>query len=417
MRFDTLAQWLQWQEGLHPKSIDLGLERVAKVWHQLQPNCHYPTIITVGGTNGKGSTVEILSRIYQHSGYRVACYTSPHLVRYNERIRINQIVIEDSALVEHFHAVDQARGKLSLTYFEFGTLAAMNYFLQQAPDLIILEVGMGGRLDAVNLYPNDVAIITNVGLDHQAWLGDNVEQIASEKAGIMRPHRPVVFNQRNPPQAILDSAQNLDARLFTLGQQYDYDKQSDSWRWQSGQRQIELAYPRLRGDSQIQNAAAALMACELLQDRLPLSENDIHIGLQQAQIPGRLERVNNVILDVAHNAQSVENLAEFLQKEDVSCYAVFGALADKDLNGLIEPLIPFVQGWYLTDLSTPRAQSLSKIRETLLHLHCPYLGEAKNPQQAVLALRDMIGPEDIILVYGSFYTVADVVKTADKLTG
>lgn len=414
MRFSTLAQWLEWQEGLHPNSIDLGLARVSKVWSRLQDKeSPQNKIITVAGTNGKGSCIQMLDSIYRHASYKVARYTSPHLIRYNERIVLNGQCISDKELMLHFHAVDEARGDISLTYFEFGTLAAMHYFIHAEPHIILLEVGLGGRLDAVNIFDPDLVIITNISRDHEEWLGSDIEQIGKEKAGVMRANIPVIYADELMPQSIATAAELTKAQLYRLGKDYSFDIEQGAWHWQYQDLSLHLPLPGLPGEFQVKNAAAVMMAIHQLD--LPVPTSCYSKALPKIQFPGRMQRLPGLILDVAHNAASAQALADYLKQNNLVCYAILGVLADKDLVALIEPLRTHVKGWMVTALRTSRAQSTGKIRETLLQMHCPYLGEAKDPSTAIKTLRRKIGENALILVYGSFYTVGDVCKNADKL--
>ncbi|HSP00336.1 MAG TPA: bifunctional tetrahydrofolate synthase/dihydrofolate synthase, partial [Thioalkalivibrio sp.] len=310
MRFDTLEQWLAWQETLHPKAIDLGLERVARVAGRLGLLEPSHAVITVAGTNGKGSTVALLDAIYRAAGYRVCTYTSPHLLRYNERIRIHGALASDEALCRAFDAVDTARGEESLSYFEFGTLAALWLFWEAAPDVAILEVGLGGRLDAVNIIDSDVAVITSIGIDHEAWLGSDREVIGAEKAGVFRAARPAVCGDPRPPASIQRRALDLGAKLYMAGRDFSWQAAAlgQGWQWQGPGAVVlaDLPLPALFGPIQLNNAASALTAVTLLQARLAVSREALARGLQQVRLPGRFQQLRDkplVILDVAHNPQ------------------------------------------------------------------------------------------------------------------
>lgn len=415
MRFSTLEQWLHWQETLHPSEIELGLERVRRVMHGLQDRPPGFRIITVGGTNGKGSTVAMLEAIYLAAGYRVGCYTSPHLLQYNERIRINGEAIGDDELIAAFERVDQARGEVSLTYFEFGTLAAIDLFYRQPLDLVILEVGMGGRLDAVNILDPDVALVTNVDLDHMAWLGSDREAIGHEKAGIYRPGRTAIFNDTSVPQSLRRHAESIGARLLLLGRDYEFHEQGGQWRFQAGGgNAVVLPPPALPGAFQIHNAAAVLMAVESLRQELPLGPGQIRQGLLSARLPGRVQirhRICEEILDVAHNPHAAAELARTLGRRPVPgrCYAVVGMLADKDIRAVLGELCGQVDEWLLAGLDLPRGSTAMGLASAL--------GEAcegaqfsvhANVTDAYAAALETVREQDRILVFGSFYTVAEV---------
>jgi dihydrofolate synthase/folylpolyglutamate synthase len=416
LRFNTLAQWLAWQEQLHPNAIDLGLERVAAVWQRLYSQTLPFTVITVAGTNGKGSTVAMLSAIYQAAGYRVAAYTSPHLLRYNERIVIAGEAVSDDALCAAFAAVDTARGDISLTYFEFGTLAALYLFSQQSLDIVVLEVGMGGRLDAVNIIEADVAIVTAIDLDHQEWLGGDRETIGREKAGIFRRDKFAIVSDPAMPDSVRTVAQWVGASLFSLRKEFDYCVEGAQWRWWSTQQQsVGLPRPALSGAHQFQNAAGVLMAIALLQPTHPVSQSQIREGLLTARVPGRFELIPGditTVLDVAHNPAGARVLAAALRdmpKHTGNTLAVFTALADKDVAGIVLPLLPMIGGWYVAPAQSLRAITAESLRTTLVNVGCvaPVHALASLPQAYQLA-RDTAQAGDWIVVFGSFYAVAEV---------
>lgn len=317
MRFDDLQGWLSWQETLHPTSIDLGLERVAAVWARLCPEPVPFAVITIAGTNGKGSCATMLESIYRAAGIRTGCYTSPHLLRYNERIRLDGKALADAALCAAFERVDEARGESTLTYFEIGTLAALDLFVRSAPELVILEVGLGGRLDAVNILDPDVAVVTTIGLDHTAWLGETLDEIAAEKAGIFRHGRPAVVGHRAPSSSLIERAHRLGCDLLVLGRDFDWQEEGRTWRWTGPERSWSgLPAPALRGTFQRDNAATVLMAVSRLDHLLPVSGDGLRSGLRRASLAGRFQVIPGEvtwILDVAHNAQAAQSLAESLR--------------------------------------------------------------------------------------------------------
>ena len=412
MRFPTLDAWLRWQEQLHPKAIDLGLGRVGQVWGALRPAGLPFPVITVGGTNGKGSCVAMLESILLSAGYRVGCYTSPHLVRYNERVRIQGREAADSSLCAAFERVDRARGEFSLTYFEIGTLAALDIFAGQALDLVVLEVGLGGRLDAVNILDADVSVVTTIGLDHREWLGDKLEQIAVEKAGIFRPGRPAVIGSAIPRLA--ERAHEIGACVLELGRDYGWSQTPHGWTWWGlGRRRDGLPWPALRGRHQLDNAAAALMALDCLAEAFPVAQNAVRIGLESVRLPGRFQVLPGqprIVLDVAHNPQGAESLAANLREFVWSgrLHAVCGLLADKDAAGIAGPLVPFVDTWYLARPRSTRGMDLDRlsqgIRGTGVAGAIQVFGSVAD---ALEVARAGAVKDDTLLVFGSFVTVGE----------
>jgi dihydrofolate synthase/folylpolyglutamate synthase len=413
MRFHTLSDWLSWQEQLHPKSIDLGLSRVREVWRRMHAGDFVCTVITVGGTNGKGSCVAMLQAIYREAGYTVGSYTSPHLWRYNERICINGEPVSDSAISEAFARVDTARRDTSLTYFEFGTLAALDIFKQQPLDVVILEVGLGGRLDAVNIIDADVALITSIDLDHMQWLGNDRETIAWEKAGILRNNKVGIVVDPAPPASIVEYAHSIGNRLLRLGKEFNCCQEEGSWSWHSGAiHRVGLPQPALAGEHQLRNAAGVMMAVEILQPRLPVSLAQVRLGLLSVRLAGRFQLIPGEvthIYDVAHNPAAAQQLATTLKTAHISgaLHAVFSALADKDIAGIVAPLCALVTRWYLAPLAAQRGASLELIAEAVRSV-CPQAQIMQFPAlaQAYAEANMQAVPGDTVLVYGSFYTVA-----------
>ncbi len=420
MRFNTLAEWLRWQESLHPAEIELGLARVGEVFSCLCPEPLPFTVVTVAGTNGKGSSIAALEAMLRAGGYRVGAYTSPHLLRYNERIRLDGKEVSDTALIETFERVDQARGDISLTYFEFGTLAALRIFADVTPDIVLLEVGLGGRLDAVNIVDPDVALITAIGIDHTAWLGEDRETIAGEKAGIMRPGGPVVCSDPRPPAAIADRAHKLGAPLYRLGSEYDYRLHGDSWDWQRTtpprQALADLPRPVLGGEHQYRNLAGALMVLSLLGERFSLERAQIETGLTRMVLPGRLQTISGdppLLLDVAHNPDGVEQLARALTMEPVAGrnWAIIGMMGDKDLHGALQPILEQIAGWFPVALpEVPRAASAVRLETILRELGATSVIPCSDMSQALEQARAVAAPGDRIVVFGSFYTVAEALS-------
>jgi dihydrofolate synthase/folylpolyglutamate synthase len=413
-----LAGWLARLEQLHPSAIDLGLDRVRRVRDALGVAPVFPVLV-VGGTNGKGSTCAYLEAILGAAGYTTGLYTSPHLLRYNERVRIAGREASDADLVAAFEKIDVARGDTSLTYFEFGTLGAMLQFLDAGVDVAILEVGLGGRLDAVNVFDADVAIVTSVDLDHMDYLGDTREQIGFEKAGIYRAGRPAVCADPAPPASLLEQARRIGADLRCAERDYSAQREADRWTY----RGPELAWPDLplpamAGAFQLRNAAAALAALEAVRDRLPVDEAAIRTGLVAARVPGRFQRIArepDVILDVAHNPEAARALAATLREQPVPgrTLAVVGMLADKDAAGVFAALQCEIDAWWTCTPDSPRAQDATALA-TLLRAHA---GKAPvrvqpNVNVALAEARSAACEDDRILVFGSFYTVAAVLDHA-----
>lgn len=412
----TLAGWLQYIEALHPKSIAMGLGRINEVKARLNLTPRFP-VITVGGTNGKGSTCAMLERIYHQAGYRVACYTSPHFLRYNERVRIGCREISDSDLLEAFAAVEEARGETPLTYFEFGTLAAVWHFMRHAVDVAILEVGLGGRLDAVNVFDPDCTIVTAVDFDHMDFLGNSRESIGFEKAGIFRKNIPAICGDTNPPDSLINHAETIGATLRRIGRDFSVENGQGGWTYTAGATEIrDLPIPALTGSFQLENAACVVDALQMMQARLPVSREDMIAGLQMVRLPGRFQRCGTspeVILDVAHNPHAAHALAQNLRQLPQSnrTLAVFGMLADKDIAGVIQEVGAQVDAWYLADIPGPRGATAQQLAR-LIHQYDSECDVRKYPD-VVTAYRQACldaGQNDRIIVFGSFYTVADVMK-------
>lgn len=420
MRFHTLAEWLQWQETLHPKEIELGLERVSAVWRRLAENGLGCPVITVGGTNGKGSCVAMLEAILSSGGYRVGCYTSPHLLRYNERVRIQGREATDQELCAAFERVDRAREGVQLTYFEFGTLAALDLFVRAGLELVILEVGLGGRLDAVNIVDPEVALLTSIGLDHTDWLGDSLEAIALEKAGILRSGRPAVIAQADCTPALTRAAREVGALVYQAGEEYHWRRREGDWSWQGPARaRHSLPLPALRSAHQLENAAGVLMALECLAERFPVSQYAIRAGLQQATLPGRLQVVAGeptLILDVAHNPAAAQNLARDLERipRNTRTFAVFGCFSDKDAQGMAQALASQVSHWYLAPAGGSRGMAPAELERELAEAGID--GPVRTYGSVDAALddaRERALPGDTVLVFGSFLLVAAVLASLD----
>lgn len=414
MRFSTLDEWLSWQESLHPVGIDLGLERPGKVLRAMGLEHPAHTVITVAGTNGKGSSVALFETILLAAGYRVGCYTSPHLIRYNERIRLNGEQVSDELLCESFERIDQARGETSLTYFEFGTLAAFELFARAELDVVVLEVGLGGRLDASNLLDADVALITAIDVDHAAWLGNDRETIAIEKGGIMRPGHPAICSDPNPPQSLIELAAEQGTPLSLLGRDYRYVDSVDSWQWScDATSRNALPLPALRGRAQLQNAAGVLMVLQQLAEHLPVALQHLKQGLLLVSLPGRFQIIPGeplVTLDVAHNPQSAEVLAANLRAMPVAgrTHAVVAMLADKELSATLQHLKGIVDDWYPAGLAVPRGADSAAMQQALDDVGEGGGAGYNTVSEALDAARQRAQPADRIVIFGSFYTVAEV---------
>ena len=409
-----LADWLSYLERVHPRTIDLGLERVARVRDRLGLALGCP-VITVGGTNGKGSTCAMLEAMLRAAGYRVGLYTSPHLLRYNERVRIDGRVATDAQLVAAFERVEAARGDTSLTYFEFGTLAAALLFRDAGLEVAVLEVGLGGRLDAVNLFDPDCAIVTSIGLDHMEYLGSTRESIGLEKAGIFRSRRPAVVGDTDPPASLREHAASIGARLLLNERDFGASRDAGQWTYWSAQgRRAGLPWPALRGDHQLGNAAAAMAALESLRDRVPVDMGAIRRGLVEVALPGRFQVLPGrpvVVLDVAHNPQAAERLRDALMGMGpfATTYAVFGMLKDKDIAGVAGTLAGCVDRWLLAPLTGPRGATTDDLRVKLgaAGVVAP-LEVFDSVAAAYRHARERARSDDRILVFGSFHTVGDV---------
>ncbi|HET9483047.1 MAG TPA: bifunctional tetrahydrofolate synthase/dihydrofolate synthase [Xanthomonadales bacterium] len=415
----TLAQWLAHQQRIHPAGVALGLERVRVVWQRLGSPRAAPVVVTVGGTNGKGSTVAFLEAMLAASGRRVGAYTSPHLVRYNERIRVTGIAAGDDVLVDAFERIEQARGDTLLTYFEFGTLAALLVLAAARLDAALLEVGLGGRLDAVNVVDADAAIVTTVDYDHMDYLGDDLEAIAFEKAGIFRAGRPAIVGERSPPAALVSYAESIGALLEREGVDFSHRDSDAGWTWlhRDGTR-LELPLPRLEAPAQRDNAAAAIAALHALRGRLAVDHDAIAAGVAAASVPGRLQRVRvapEVVVDVGHNPQAAREIARWLEAapRPGRAIAVFAALGDKDIAGIVEALARRFDAWHIaglsresprgTDAATLAARAGDALAGRIAGLH----DDVASALDAALA---QAGADDRVVAFGSFFTVAAALR-------
>lgn len=427
----TLQEWLSWIEANHPSEIALGLERSLVVARQLglslsaadrASESKKAIVITVAGTNGKGSCVAALSAMLVAAGYRVGCYTSPHFLHYNERIQINDQPVADDVLVAAFTRINQAQGDTVLTYFEYATLAALDIFQLQSVDVVVLEVGLGGRLDAVNIVDADLAIVTSIALDHQDWLGNDREQIGREKAGILRHRQLVICADPNPPQSVLRAAADCQASLSLIGRDFSMlegEQENDEIVWRSDHAGtiIKIPRPNLPWPS----VAAAVQAVALLE--LKISDFSV---LANVKLRGRYQRLelegHTVILDVAHNPAAAAYLAQQLTKDSNSGFsgrtlALVALMSDKDAAGIVESVGASIDAWFLADLSkVPRALPASELADSVYAAGHPMVSVSKNIRQACRRAFSMMGPNDRLVVFGSFYTVAEMLKIIDKKT-
>lgn len=416
----TLAEWLSWQETLHLSEIDLGLDRIREVAKKL--NLLSPTfpIITVAGTNGKGSTVALFESILKAQGYKTGSYTSPHLIDYNERIKLNTINAKDDLIIEAFEEIDKARSAIapiSLTYFEFGTLAAMLIFTQQKVDVAVLEVGLGGRLDASNLWDTSLAIISNIGIDHVDWLGDDREVIAVEKAGIMRKGIPAICGDLNPPNNIAKEAQRIGANLYQINHDFSYQKNDDNtWAWKGFSQIHTLPLPALAGEFQLNNAATVVAGLQVINDFSPTTQESIKQGLREISLTGRLQTIQHNpewLIDVAHNPHAAKQLAKHLQIHSINgrTIALFSMLKDKDIQQVVTIMDQYVDVWHIVELEGSRSTQLSELKEII---------NEQNPNKTVVtyqsfsnaikSIKTSSNLQDRVVAFGSFLVVSELIK-------
>ena len=417
---DSLPTWLALLETRHAKEIDMGLDRVAAVKQCLAIRFGVP-VIMVAGTNGKGSTCAMLEAILLEAGYRVGLYSKPHFLDFNERARINGTPVEDQLFIDSFAAVEAARGSISLTYFEFTTLAICKLLADAPLDVVILEVGLGGRLDAVNVFDADVAIVTSVDIDHVDYLGDTREKIGFEKAGIFRAGKPAICSDPQPPQSLIDHAQAIGADLRLFGRDFNYNGDKQQWNFAGrDQRRNSLGYPSLRGANQLLNASAVLAALEALRHVLPVGAQEVRTGLVMVDLPGRFQVMPGrptVVLDVAHNPHAAATLSQNLDNMGFHAYtyAVFGSMLDKDVAGVIAQLKQKIDHWHVCDLPLPRAASAGALKQLLLAADVlddaeKSITEFSSPENAYADALSKAGENDRIVVFGSFLTVAGVMR-------
>ncbi len=410
MRFHSVADWLAWQQVAHPVTVDPGLERVGRVWRRLRP-ARPRIVLTIGGTNGKGSVAGYLDAMLAAAGYETGLFTSPHLFRYNERIRVRGSEVTDATLLAAFERIDGARGDVSLTFFEWNTLAALAVFADERVDAAVLEVGMGGRLDAVNLPDADAAAVVSVGVDHREWLGDTVEQIGAEKAGIFRPGRPAIYGSRQMPQSIARGASDCGASLRRLGVDFDFVERADGWDYVGvGSRRRELPLPAIQGIAQLANAATALAVLEGAEPAALVPDEAVREGLARIRLAGRFQVVSGDpewILDVAHNADAARALAASLAARPCGggTVAVCGILADKDIESIVKLLARRVRQWIAVALDGPRALPPAELGRRIAAAGGTSVTIATDVADGCRMAVAACGPGDRILVFGSFLTV------------
>jgi dihydrofolate synthase/folylpolyglutamate synthase len=429
----TLDDWLAYCERQHTKAIDMGLQRVSAVWQRLGRRFEMPVFV-VAGTNGKGSTCAMLESIARQAGYHTGLYTSPHLVHFEERCRLDGVAVEAGSLVPHFEAVDAVRGDTPLTWFEFTTLAILRALTDARPDVVILEIGLGGRLDAVNIIDADCAVIATIDLDHMEYLGADRESIGWEKAHVMRSGRPAIVGDPKPPERLLEHGRAIGADMRLVGRDFTFSGDRQQWNWAGRERRYSgLAYPALRGAYQLFNAAGVLAAFEALHDRLPINAQAVRTGLALVELPGRFQVVPGqptLVLDVAHNEQSVANLAVNLDAMGFypRTWAVFGAMRDKAIDTFLPRIAPLIDGWHCTGLPTPRAAAADELAAQVRRVVQAQRGAATtaatpaarhhevpiathaDPAAALRAAIDGADATDRIVVFGSFFTVGGVLK-------
>jgi len=413
----SLSEWLRYLETLHPSEIDLGLDPLRKVAEQLKVTQLPCQMVTVDGTNGKRSTVALLESVLRAGGYRTACYTSPHFLHYNERISLDGKPVSDAMICNAFAEIEKARGDISLTYFEFGTLASFLIFAEQKPDVAILEVGLGGRLDAVNLIDPDVSVVTTIALDHERGLGADIEQIGREKAGIFRAGKPAVIGSDQIVNSVRETAEQLGcSSVDQLGYQYRWQKTDKGWNWQkvNSAGEVERQYLQLPDlNLPTDNAATVIQVVQL--PGMELSAKAIYQGLAATQLMGRMQRIGRFILDVAHNPHAAEYVAKRLPRPPGKRVALLGMLDDKDIESVLDIMAPHFDVWYLAQLDGPRATDVTRIEAHLSALGCVNICRFSSVASALSDVLANTCDQDLVFVFGSFYTVAGVLAEISLL--
>ncbi len=413
----TLSQWLQHVEAGHDKVIDLGLDRMREMIKRMDLSFDCP-IFTIGGTNGKGSTCAYIERSLIEAGYKVCEHTSPHIIRFNERARINGQTADDESLCRHFERVEQARDGLSLSYFEFTLLAILSLFKEESPDAMVMEIGLGGRLDAVNSLNPSASIVTNIGIDHTAYLGNTREEIGFEKACIYRSGKPAICSDTNPPETLVKYANKIRADLQLIGRDFFYEKNANCWTFRNKQRILErLPLPKMHGEYQLRNASAAIQALLDMSPKLPVTFDAIGRALQTTQVEGRYWKISDkpiMILDVGHNPHAAEQLAKTLREEPIkgNTIAVCGMLKDKDRKSVCKAMSEVVDFWCLSDLPSERGGKASTLKKILIDLGFSPKCVRTYPSvsEAIEEAKSVAKDTDRIIVFGSFLTVAAAIE-------
>lgn len=410
MQLSTLSEWLDWIGSVHKTEMDLGLDRireVAKKLNLLPVSC---PVFVVGGTNGKGSVVAGLESIYMAAGYRVGVFTSPYVFKHNEEVKVNREMASDEALCQAFAKIEAARDKITLTPFEYHTLAALIIFQAAKPDVLVLEIGLGGRLDAVNIVDADVAIITSIGIDHVEWLGDTRETIAIEKAGIFRHGKPAVCGDQDPPSTLLLAAYDTQVEFYQQGRDFSFTENKESWTWQKGNEPPVIFN---RNNLLTQNMSTVLMAVDVMQNKLPVDKAAIRQGLHDVQIIGRMQQFDGDIIeifDVAHNPHAAHELSKRLSERKVSgkTVAVFSMLSDKDITGTLLEMRQEIAEWYVAPIHIKRGASEEQIKTAFQKSFVQHMTTFNSLLEAYQAAKIHTKPGDRIVVFGSFYVVADL---------
>lgn len=420
----NLQQWVDYIQTLHLRNIDLSLERVRLVYQRLFPNGVDFKVITVAGTNGKGSTSELLRSIYSASGLHVGKYTSPHLAYFNERYQLDEQFADDQSLINAFEKIEGARQETTLTFFEFGTLAALIIFSDSKVDLAVMEVGLGGRLDAVNILDADAVAITNISIDHTSWLGDTIEEIGFEKVGVARANKPCVIGMQLPPESIVDFCLDQDVPLFRYQQDFDIElsKDQETWSWTSEEQSLtDISLPFGQTGHQLVNASVSLAIVQQMQRLLPISDDSIKAGVKSASLLGRCQIIQEhpeIILDVSHNVASIKQLASFIENraKPSKRYAICGMLEDKQIEQALLEIVDVVDEWHLVTIDNQRGATAGHIREALLascetkQITEPSISLHQNVLDAYQVVTDQLKTSGSLLVFGSFYLVGDIIR-------
>ena len=416
-KFKTVDEWLEWQQTVHPLNIDFKLERIFSVYKKLNISQIAKKIITVAGTNGKGSTVSFLESMLIKKKFKVGTFTSPHILKYNERIKINGIEVEDDSLLDIFEIIDKKRGDVTLTYFEFATLSAFYLFSKSNLDVAVLEVGLGGRLDATNIIDSDISIITSIGIDHTEFLGNTIDSIALEKAGVMRPFKKSIYAQNKAPSALLKYAKNKSVNLLIHNNDYSVKRNINSWSLKSKDFKIEnIPNLKMIGDFQYNYAAASILALNSILPESLDNHDDIKLALSETEIFGRFQYLSkspDIILDVAHNEDAAKSLSTNIQKNKYNkINVVLGVLADKDVYSIVEPFSSIVDHWYIGTINSERGMNADEIKYRInsIYKNKFSIGTYSSVTSAFNTARSKQSKDSLLLVYGSFYTVSEALK-------